>query len=165
LNKRTGLIAAIFGGVVIFGYAIYNYIKVQTDLLKNFSYQIIDFGIGQIDPQIVKGTLSVLFKSEADIEVVVKNFIVNFYMNGVPVGYVEDTSEFIVPARNQSIIPFAYTLDPQVVFSNLLAIITNSINSGDETFEVKGFAKVKSGFITVSLPIEYKTTLREIMAG
>jgi LEA14-like dessication related protein len=107
----------------------------------------------------------VLFKSEADIEIVVKNFIVNFYMNGVPVGYVEDTSEFIVPARNQSIIPFAYTLDPQVVFSNLLAIITNSINSGDETFEVKGFAKVKSGFITVSLPIEYKTTLREIMAG
>ena len=163
--KRTGVIAAIVGGVALFGYALYKYVKVQASLLQNFSYQIMDFGITQMDEQIVKGNLSVLFKSDADVEIVVKSFIVNFYLNGVPIGYIEDTKEFIVPAHNQTIIPFAYTLDPQIVFSHLMGIVTQSINSGDEVFQVKGFAKVKSGFITVSLPVDYTTTLKEIMGG
>ena len=163
--KKTGVIVAILGGVAMFGYAIYHYVKVQADLLKNFTYQIMDFGIQQIDEQIIKGNLSVLFKSDADIEIVVKSFIVNFYLNGVPVGYIEDTKEFVVPAHNQTIIPFSYTLDPQILFSHLIGIIDQSIQSGDEFFEVDGFAKIKSGFITVSLPVNYKTTLKEIMGG
>jgi LEA14-like dessication related protein len=163
--KKFIVATSIIGGITLFGYAIYRYIKVQADLLKNFSYQIMDFGIQQFDLQLIKGTLSVLFKSDADVEIVVKSFIVNFYVNGVPAGYIEDTSEFIVPAHNQTIIPFAYTLDPQVLLANVIGIIDQSIQTGDEIFEVKGFAKVKSGFITVSLPIEYKTTLKEIMAG
>ena len=162
--KKFIITTSIIGGITLFGYAIYRYVRVQADLLKNFTYQIMDFGIQQIDTQIVKGTLSVLFKSDADIEIVVKTFIVNFYLNGVPVGYIEDTKEFIVPANNQTIIPFSYTLDPQVLMSHLAGIISQSIQTGDEIFEVRGFANVKSGFITVSLPIEYKTTLAEIMA-
>lgn len=165
MNKRTGLAIAILGGVAMFGYAIYHYVKVQADLLKNFSYQIMDFGIQQLDAQIIKGNLSVLFKSDADIEIVVKSFIVNFYLNGVPVGYIEDTKEFIVPAHNQTIIPFAYTLDPQILMAHLVGMIDQSIQTGDEVFEVSGFAKIKSGFITLSLPVDYKTTLGEIMAG
>ena len=165
MNKKIGFAIAILGGVAMFGYAIYRYVKVQADLLKNFSYQIMDFGIQQLDAQIIKGTLSVLFKSDADIEIVVKSFIVNFYLNGVPIGYIEDTKEFIVPANNQTIIPFSYTLDPQILMSNIIGIIDQSIQTRDETFEVSGFAKIKSGFITLSLPVEYKTTLKEIIAG
>jgi LEA14-like dessication related protein len=162
--KKYIVTGSIIGGIALFGYAIYRYVKVQADLLSNFSWQIMDFGLQQIDEQIIKGTLSVLFKSEADLEVVVKSFIVNFYLNGVPIGYIEDTKEFIVPSHNQTIIPFAYTLDPQILMSHIVGIVSQSINTGDEVFEVKGFAKVKSGFITVSLPVEYRTTLKEVMS-
>jgi len=167
MNKSKGviLVSSVIAGIGLFGYALFRYFKVQADLLKNFSWKILDFGIERADLQVVKGKLSVLFKSDADVEIVVKKFIVDFYLNGVTIGYIEDTDEFIVPARSQSIIPFQYTLNPQLVFGNAVNIITMALESNDQIFEVDGYATLKSGIITVSLPIKYKTTLKEILSS
>lgn len=164
-KKGIILVSSIVAGLGLFGYALFRYFKVQADLLKNFSYKILDFGIERADFQVVKGKLSVLFKSDADVEIVVKRFIVDFYLNGVRIGYIEDTNEFIVPARSQSIIPFQYTLNPQLVFGNAVNIISMALQTNDQIFEVDGYATLKSGFITVSLPINYKTTLKEILSS
>jgi LEA14-like dessication related protein len=154
---------AILGGVGLFAYSIYRYFKIQADLLSKFTYQIVDFGIQQFDLQIIKGQLSVLFKSDADLEVQIDSFYVDFYLNGVKIGYIEDIRKFVIPAHGQSIIPFSYTLNPQILLANIVGIISQTIQIEDEVFEVKGFARVKSGFIAVTLPIEYRTTLKEIL--
>jgi len=164
-NKGAILVGSIIAGLGLFGYALYRYFKVQADLLKNFSYKILDFGIERADFQVVKGQLSVLFKSDADVEVVVKKFIVDFYLNGVRIGYIEDTNEFIVPARSESVIPFQYTLNPQLVFGSAVDIISIALQTNDQIFEVDGYATLKSGIFTVSLPIKYRTTLKEILSS
>lgn len=163
--KNFWLGVGLLSGVGLFGYAIYKYLKIQADLLSKFTYSIVDFGIEQADLQTIKGKLSVLFKSDADLEVEVSDFYVDFYLNGYKIGYIQDINKFIIPAHGQSIIPFSYTLNPQLVLGNIVQIVTQSINLKDETFEVIGYASVKSGFIKVTLPIEYRTTLNEIMSS
>lgn len=161
--KKILLSTAVLGGVSLFAYSIYRYIKIQTQLLKDFSYKIIDFGVEQTTPQKVKGTLKVLFTSNSDIEITVQDFIVDFFVDGKKIGYIEDKGAFLVPARSSSEIGFAYTLNPQLVITNITDLISGVLQKNDVSFEIKGFATLKSGFIKVPLPIEYQTTLKEFL--
>jgi LEA14-like dessication related protein len=154
---------AIFCGVGVFGYSLYYYFKTQADLIKNFDYKIMDFGITSFNMQLVKGTLKVLFTSYSDIEIVIKSFFVDFYFDGVKVGYIDSTNEFIVPANGSAIIPFNYSLNPQVVFTNITDLIAYSTKQKDGLVNISGYAKVKSGFLTLTIPVDYETTISELM--
>lgn len=163
--KKILISTAVLGGVGIFAYSIYRYIKIQANLLKDFSYRILDFGIEESSLQKVKGTMKVLFTSNSDIEITVQDFIVDFFVDGEKIGYIEDKGAFLVPARSSSEIGFAYTLNPQLVFTNITDLVSGALENNDISFQIKGFATLKSGFIKVSLPIEYETTLKEFLAS
>ena len=163
MNKKI-ITGAIIGGIALFGYSIYYYIKKQTELLKNFQWKILDFGIKQFDAQVIKGTLSVYFSSESDVEITIKQFLVNFYFNGVYVGYVEEQSKFVIPAKGSAIIPLEYTLNPQLIIGNITDIIAYATKEKDGNISIRGNASVKSGFISSSFPIEYDTKISELLA-
>ena len=155
---------AILGGIGLFAYSIYRYVKVQSDLLKNFQWKILDFGMKNFDYQTIKGTLKMLFTSTSDIEVVIKEFYVDFFFNGMKVGYIQDMSEFVIPANGSTTIPFEYTLNPQLVLTNIADIVGYVTKEKDASIKVIGYATVKSGFIKVTLPIEYDTMVSELLA-
>jgi LEA14-like dessication related protein len=119
--------------------------------------------LGDFDLNIIKGSISVLFTSQADIEVEIKAFYLDFYFNENKVGYLEEASAFIIPAKGNSTIDLEFTLNPQLVIGNAVDIIDYTLNSKDANIYISGFARLKSGFINVTLPIEYNTTLRELL--
>jgi len=164
MAKKTIILASVIGGVGLFAYSIYRYIKVQTALLEQFTYKITGFNIDKIDPSIIKGKMSVLFTSSADVEVTIKEFYLDFYFNGKRVGYIQDLTEFVIPARGSSNIPFEWTINPSLIFSNVFDIVEYSLKQKDADIEVIGYATLKSGFIKVTLPIQYATTIKELLS-
>lgn len=165
MKRSTVIGLAIFGGVAAFGFALYTYAKKQASLLQNYQYKIQDFTIDTFDLKKIKGKISVFFASESDIEVVVQQFYLDFYFNGKKVGYLEDTTEFVIPAKGSTVIPFNYTLNPQLVFTNVGDIVAYTFRQKDASISVQGYVKLKSGFVRATLPILYNTTVKEILKG
>lgn len=162
-NKGYLIGGLIILGTAVFGISLYTYFSNQTKLLKDFKYKILDFGIKDFTLQTIKGTLTIQFISTSEIELVVKEFFVDFFFNGARVGYVSSTQEMLIPAKSSSVFSFEYTLNPQLVFTNFTDILAYTTRQKDGVFEMKGKAIVKSGFITLPLPIEYKTTISELL--
>ena len=163
MNKKNIIIASIVGGVGILAYSIYHYIKKQTDLIQQFDYRILGVRFSDFSLNLIKGTISILFTSKADIEVEVKAFYLDFYFNGNKVGYLEESSSFIIPAKGNSTIDLDFTLNPQLIVGNAVELIEYSTRTKDASIYISGFARLKSGFINVTLPIEYNTTLSELL--
>jgi len=169
--KRGFIIGAtILTGVAAFGFALYYYAKKQVSLLEGYQYKIHSFKIQTFDLQKIKGTISVYFASNTDIEVLVEKFYLDFYFNGVQVGYIEDVTPFIIPARTtnslgSTIIDFNFTLNPKLVIGNAADIIGYVLRQKDALIAVSGYGKLKSGFVKATLPIVYNTTLNEILAS
>jgi hypothetical protein len=170
MRKGAIIGVTILTGVAAFGYALYYYAKKQVALLEGYQYKINSFKIQTFDLQKIKGTISVYFASNTDIEVLVEKFYLDFYFNGVVVGYIEDATPFIIPARTQNsvgstIIDFNFTLNPQLVIGNAADIIGYVLRQKDASISVRGYGKLKSGFVRATLPIVYDTTLNEIMTS
>jgi LEA14-like dessication related protein len=163
MKTRNIVGLSILGGVGVFAYALYAYAKKQASMLENYDYKIVDFKIDTLDLQSVKGEISILFSSKSDVEVVIEEFYLDFYFNGEKVGYLEDATPFVLPAQGSTIIPLKYTLNPQLVFGNISDIISYTFNQKDAGISIRGYARLKSGFIKATLPIEYNTTIKEIM--
>lgn len=163
MNTRNIVGLSILGGVGVFAYALYAYAKKQASMLENYDYKIADFKIDTLDLQSVKGEISILFSSKSDVEVVIEEFYLDFYFNGEKVGYLEDATAFVLPAQGTTTIPLKYTLNPQLVFGNISDIISYTFNQKDAAISIRGYARLKSGFIKATLPIEYNTTIKEIM--
>ena len=163
MNKKNIIIASIVGGVGILAYSIYHYIKKQTDLVQQFDYRILGVRFSDFSLNLIKGTISILFTSKADIEVEVRAFLLTLFFNGKEVGYIEESSAFIIPARGSSTIDLDFTLNPQLIVGNAVELIEYSTRTKDASIYIKGIARLKSGFISVTLPIEYSTTLSELL--
>ena len=161
--KKYLLGTAIIGGVGLIAYSIYRYFTIQAELLKNFEYKILGIKLTKFSFSAINGTLKLLFTSTADLEIEVKEFILDFYLDGERIGYLQESSQFIIPARGTTPIDLDFTINPQLIIGNALDLITFTAQKKDATFKVSGFAKVKSGFINVTLPIEYETSVREML--
>lgn len=162
--------ASVIGLIVVFGagafaYGLYEYAKRQKALLEQFTYKITNLKLDTFNLQLIKGQIFVLFSSISDIEVTVKEFYLDFYFNGEKVGYLEDVTEFIIPARGTTEIPFEFTLNPQFIFRNIGDIVSYTMSQKDASISVQGYATLKSGFVKATLPIKYDTTIKEILNG
>jgi len=135
MTKGKVIGIAILSGVAVFGYALYAYAKRQAMLLENYEYKIVDFKMDTFDLQKIK-----------------------------KVGYIEDTTPFVIPAKGYTTIPFKYTLNPQLVINNAVDIVSYALRQKDAAISVRGYAKLKSGFVSATLPISYDTTIKEILA-
>ena len=162
--------ASVIGLVVVLGagafaYGLYEYVRRQKALLEQFTYKITNLKLDTFNLQLIKGQIFVLFSSISDIEVTVKEFYLDFYFNGEKVGYLEDVTEFIIPARGTTEIPFEFTLNPQFIFRNIGDIVSYTMSQKDASISVQGYATLKSGFVKATLPIKYDTTIKEILNG
>lgn len=164
MSLKTTLVGVgILGGLGAFVYAFYAYAKRQTKLLEDFTWKLIGIKFDSYDLQAVKGKIEILFTSQSDVEVQIQKFVMNFYFNGAEVGYIEDSTPFIIPARGTAPISFSFTLNPQLVFGNITNIINYALQKEDAAVSLRGFASIKSGFVSATLPITYDSTLKCIL--
>ncbi len=153
---KKGLTAlAIVGGISLFGYTLYKYFTTQINLLKEFTWKVVDFTFDSADLKTIKGVITFRFGSIADLELVISEFYLDVYVNGDRVGYIQDAQTFIIPANGYTNIPLSYTINPQLVIKDLVDIILTTTKINDAVVTFDGYAKIKSGFI--SAPVKIKT--------
>lgn len=160
---RKSIVALIIGGVGLAGFALYSYVMKQKNLLEQFTYKITKFKISTINMQLIKGDIGVQFTSISDVEIIINEFYLDFYFNGKRVGYLQDESPFVIPARGTTEIPFAYTLNPKLIIGNAADILAYTLKQKDAAISVQGKVSIKSGFVKAVLPVRYDTTIQEIL--
>jgi LEA14-like dessication related protein len=162
-NKKLLIGSIITLGVGMFGYAIYKYIKNQTELLQDFAWEFATFKFTSVQMDLIKGNMSINFTNKSDVEIKISEALLDFFFDGINIGYFQDVSEFVIPANSTTNIPFEFTLNPQVVIGNFTDLILYSTRQKDAAIHIDGIIKVKSGFIKGSFPVTYDTTLKELL--
>ena len=163
MNKKTVATIGIIGGLAVMGYSIYYYFKRQTDLIKNFTYKVIGINFSTFNIGLVKGDLTVAFTNTSNIEVLITEFYVDFYFNEQYVGYLEDKTPFVIKSMQTTPVTTQFTLNPQLILGDLVNIIAFSSQYEDAKMEIVGKAKVKSGFISATINIDFSSTIKELL--
>ncbi|MBM3201804.1 MAG: LEA type 2 family protein [Chlamydiae bacterium] len=145
---------AIFGGLGIIGFGLYSYFKRQYELLTEFDWKVINLSFDQVSPNLLKGKIVFRFTNKADIEITISKFYMDLYLNNKYIGWIEDRSEFVIPAKGFSDIPIGFSVNPQLIISNVLDIITLSTKLKDAIFSFDGAATIRSGFVSTSIKLK-----------
>jgi LEA14-like dessication related protein len=151
-------------GLSIIGYALYNYVVVQKNLLTQFTYRILNIKFTKISMTNISANLLIRFNNAADFEVKVKNFYVDFYVNGIYVGHFEDAGQFVISAHGSTDVPMFIQFDPSIIFTNIIDLVLISGDMNDVAIGVHGFASVATSIIQVTIPVDYDSSVKEILS-
>jgi LEA14-like dessication related protein len=153
----------ILGGLGLLGFGVYKYFKTQASLLKDFTWKIVGFKIRKITLSELSLDVTFLFTSKADIEATISKLYLDLFLEDTNVGFLTEEKSFLIPAHGSANIPLFISINPQYVLKNLINVSLGIAKSKDISFRLKGYANIKSGFISTTLPIDYKTTIKEYL--
>jgi LEA14-like dessication related protein len=153
----------IVSGIGISAYALFTYYKKQVELVKNIDYKLVGLRIGQITKDIVSLDLTAEITNSSNLSATIKSMYLEVFFNGVLVGTVTDIEDLVVQPTGKSSISFQLKFSPSTIAGNVLHIITAGVGSKDVSIEYKGYVKVKSDFIAITVPYEYRTTLKSLI--
>ena len=153
----------LFGSVGVLGFGLYRYFKTQASILKNFTWTIVGLKILNISLTELSFDVTFLFTSKADLEAKINKLYLDILLEGQNVGYITETKEFIIPANGSSKIPIHISINPQSIFKNIVNLLLITSKQKDVKFAFDGYANIKSGFISTTLPIKYENTLKQYL--
>jgi hypothetical protein len=151
------------GGISLLGFALYRYFKVQVEILKQFTWKVSALKIVKFTNTEIAIDITFLFSSSADIEAKIERLYLDILLEGKNVGFISENKGFIIPAHGSSSVPLHISINPQAILKDVVSLVLGVGKKKDIEFGLKGFANVKSGFISTTLPIEYKTSLKEYL--
>jgi hypothetical protein len=159
--KKTLL---ILGGLSVLGFGVYRYFKMQTELLKDFTWDFKGFKIKKFSFTEIAVEVSIVFRSKANIEAKITSLYLDGLLDGKNVGYVSQTDTFIIPAKGSATIPLFISLNPKSVINNIIELSLGVAKNKDVKLTLNGFAKVESGFLKTTLPIKFETSVKEYLS-
>ena len=155
----------IFGGISLLGFGLYRYFKKQADILKDFTWKVSGFKLIKLTLNELSVDVSILFSSKADIEAKINKLYLDIYVEGKNVGFVQEVKSFIIPANGSTNIPLHISINPQSVFKNIFDVSLGVAKSQDLRLKLDGYANIRSGFISTTIPVVYETTIKEYLKG
>lgn len=153
----------ILGGVGVIGYALYRYYLKQIDFLKNITYQVTGVKIKSVTSNQVSMDITTRIYNASNVEAVVKEMYLDVLLNGIRVGNVNEVKDILVLPQKTTDVTFNFTFSPRVIGKNALDLISLSVAAKDITIELKGYTRVKSSFITSTIPFEYSNNLKAFL--
>lgn len=171
MSMKAGWLIA--GGVILIGGGVagYYYYTGQIKALKELDFKIVGYKLitATIDKSEIQLTIRLINKSA--FEVKVEDFFVDVYLDNKKISTLIPVEPFLVPSKDFKTGQSSYsdakiivTFSPRLVGLDALGFITNYLNKKDMDIRVVGSAKLKSSFVNLTVPIEYDTTLKEIIS-
>jgi LEA14-like dessication related protein len=157
--NRTIKTVAIVGGIGVIIYAIYSYYKKQFKLISDYDYKIIGVKIKSMTANNIVFDTKYRFFNKSKIEAEVNKIFLKVIVEGVEIGYITENDKFIIPAQGSSDIDLQISANPQLVFKNILSIALGGFKKKDINFTMDGYANIRSGFISTTLPIKYSDVI------
>lgn len=154
---------ALIAGFSIIGVALYRYYKKQVTFLKDITYKVIGFKINKLSLQQVSLEITARVFNSSNIEATIKEMYLDAYINDVKIGNVTEVRDILILPQKSTDVTFNFNFDPRLVGQNIINILTGSLAAKDLIFDVKGYMRVKSGFLTLPLPFEYRNNLKSFL--
>ena len=153
----------IFGGVGVIAYALYRYYTKQIGFLKNITYQVVGLKVKSITANQVSLDITTRIYNASNVEATVKEMFLDFFINDVRVGNVNEVKDILILPSQTSDITFNFSFNPRLIGKNILDILSLTLAAKDMKFDIKGYVRVKSAFIQTTLPFEYTNNLKAIL--
>jgi LEA14-like dessication related protein len=153
----------IASGVGIIGYAIYRYYKKQVDLLANYTYKVVGIKIVTITTDNIVLDVNTRITNNSNVSATVTEIYLDAYLNGEAVANINEVKDILVKANGSSDFSFRLAISPKMVLGNIVNIVTLSASTKDLFLNLKGYVKIKSGFLSVSLPFEYQNNIKSLI--
>lgn len=153
----------IVGGVGIIGYALYRYYLKQIGFLKEITYQVVGVRVRSVSTTNVSLDITTRIYNSSNVEATVKEMFLDFYVNNVKVGNVTEIKDIVVLPTKTTDISFNFSFNPSIIGKNLLDIISLSVAAKDVMFDLRGYIKVNSAFITTTIPFEYQNNFKSLI--
>jgi LEA14-like dessication related protein len=153
----------VVSGLSIIGYALYNYYKKQIDFLKDISYKITGIRLVTISQGDVTIEVIMDVYNASNVEATITEIFLDFTMNGVKVGSINESQEFVILPTKTSQVRYNFIFNPSLVFKNIVNIATLTLSLKDVKFVADGYIKVKSSFLSTTVPFTYENTLKNLL--
>jgi LEA14-like dessication related protein len=153
----------IVGGLGVIGFALYRYYLKQINFLKEITYQVTGLNIRSITANQVSIDITTKIYNASNVEATVKEIFLDIFINNVKVGNVNEVKDILILPRQTTEITFNFSFNPRLIGKNLLDIISLSVAAKDVIFDAKGYIRVKSSFITTSIPFEYQNNIKSLI--
>lgn len=151
-------------GVGIIAASLFRYYSIQKNLLSQFTYNVISVKFSNVTLEDISADLTIRLNNIADFELTVSQFYVDVYINGVRVGYAQDNGSFLLAAKGFADIPVSVKFNPQIIFQNILDLALFSSKTQDMAVSLRGYAQISSGVIKATVPVDYDSTVKQIMS-
>jgi len=155
--------ALIISGLGVIGYALLRYYKKQIDFVKDIQYTISGLKIVNIAKEDV--TLEIFLKvyNASNVEAKVTEIFLDVMMNGTKVGSINESSEFTIMPTKTTEVSYKFSFNPSLVIKNIVNILTLTVALKDVVIVADGYMKVKSGFLSTTIPFTYQNTLKNLL--
>jgi len=153
----------IVGGLGIIGYALYRYYMRQLNFLKDITYQITGLNIKSVTQSLVSMDISAKIYNASNVEATVTQMYLDVFINDVRVGNVNEVKEILILPQKSTDITFNFQFNPRLIGKNVREVILSSINSKDIMIKFNGYVKVRSSFISATIPFEYQNNLKSYL--
>ena len=155
--------ALIVSGLGVIGYALFRYYKKQIDFVKDIQYTISGLKIVNIAKEDV--TLEIFLKvyNASNVEAKVTEIFLDVIMNGTKVGSINESTEFTIMPTKTTEVSYKFSFNPSLVIKNIVNILTLTVALKDVVIVADGYMKVKSGFLSTTVPFTYQNTLKNLL--
>ena len=155
--------ALIVSGLGVIGYALFRYYKKQIDFVKDIQYTISGLKIVNIAKEDV--TLEIFLKvyNASNVEAKVTEIFLDVIMNGTKVGTINESTEFTIKPTQTTEVSYKFSFNPSLVIKNIVNILTLTVALKDVVIVADGYMKVKSGFLSTTVPFTYQNTLKNLL--
>jgi len=153
----------VIGGIGIIGYALWKYYQKQVGFLQNITYQITRVNITSITKSKVTLAISAKIYNASNVQAVVKEMYLDFFINGVKVGNVTEIKDINIAPLQTSLVSFGFAFDPTVIGKNIVDLVSLSLKAKDVVFNLRGYVGVESSGIRATLPFEYENNLKNLI--
>jgi LEA14-like dessication related protein len=155
--------ALIISGLGVIGYALFRYYKKQIDFVKDIQYKISGLKIVNISKEDVTLELFLKVYNSSNVEAKVTEIFLDVMMNGVKVGAINESEEFTIKPTQTSDLSYKFSFNPSLVVKNVVNILTLTVALKDVVIQADGYMKVKSGFLSTTIPFTYQNTLKNLL--
>jgi LEA14-like dessication related protein len=153
----------IISGLGIIGYALYRYYQKQLNFLQNIQYSLKGLKILAVNKQEVSLEITQRVYNASNVEATVSEMFLDLYINEIKVGTIDETKDILLLGSKSTDVSYKLSFDPQLILKNVVNLVTLTVALKDMTVRASGFIKVRSGFISTTLPFEYKNNLKSLL--
>ena len=159
-NWKVITALVLTGGI---GYAAYRYFMKQKQLLEDYAVKPISFSFLKTTATETIIVFVLRITNKSDIEATMSRMYADAYLHNLKVGELVSVSPAIIPAKGTADIKLQLTFNPKQISEDLVPVLVGIIVTRSLDYRLKGFVKLKTGFIPVSVPFDESGNIKDLV--